>query len=122
MTEGSQPEGRAVVVDDDRVNLYYAGKILRDRGYKVASAQSYFEALQALDQNNTALLLADIRLPAGNGLELARFVHERYPNVKVLLMTAYTEEELRATDLKLPVIRVPFSKRELVNHLHRLFI
>lgn len=121
----SKATRRAVVVDDNALNLYYAARLLRDHGYEVISANSYYAALQALDQqapdhSEPALLLTDIRLPAGSGLDLARLVQERRPGVKVLLMTAYTEEELRAKDAQLPVMRVPFSRREFGNQLRRL--
>lgn len=112
----------AVVVDDNPLNLYYAGRILRGRGFNVTPAQGYFDALQALQEKNSTLLLADIRLPSASGIELARFAREKFPHVKVLLMTAYTDEELRAKELKIPVIRVPFGRRELVNQIQRLFM
>jgi two-component system cell cycle sensor histidine kinase/response regulator CckA len=114
--------GRAVVIDDNDANLYYAGKLLGERGYDVTPAKGYFDALQALSKDDAALLLADIRLPSGSGLELARFARIQRPDVKILLMTAYREEELRARDLLFPVIRIPFSKRGLLSHLRRLFV
>lgn len=113
--------GRAIVVDDNPLNLYYTGRILRAQGYETTTTDNYFAALQTLEQPGAVLLVADIRLPAGSGLELARFARERTPHVKVLLMTAYTEEEIRAKDLVLPVIRVPFTQRDLGNRLRGLF-
>jgi CheY-like chemotaxis protein len=110
---------RAVVADDDAVNLYYAGKILTYRGYQVAGVNNYYDALKALADNDAHLLLADLRLGSGSGLHLARMALERQPALKVVLMTAYRDEELLAHDSGLPLLRVPFSSRQLINTVHR---
>ncbi len=122
MSEVLERPRRAVVVDDDPVNLYYAGKVLRGGGWEVASAKSYLSALQAVTDTDCNLLLADIRLGEGSGFELVRIVREWRPAVRVLLMTAYRDEELRAVDAGLPVIRVPFSSRDLVTNVRHVLI
>ncbi len=113
---------RTIVVDDNAANLYYAGKILRSRGYSVVSAKSYHETMQALVTSDAEFMLADIRLGDMSGLELARIARGWKPSLRVLLMTAYRDEELRAADSGLPVLRIPFSSRELVNSIHRIFM
>lgn len=112
--------GRAVVVDDDRVNLYYTGRLLRGAGYEVVSTESYLQALKALSQNVDAILVADIRISRSSGITLAHLARGRYPAIKILLMTAYREEELNAADAGYPVLRVPFSGRSLLNSVRRL--
>lgn len=116
----NEAKKRAVVVDDDNINLYYVGKILRDRAYTVINARTYYDALKALSEKTCDLLLVDIRLGKASGLQLARLALARQPKIKVLLMTAYRDEELRAGDTGLPLIRVPFTSQDLLVTVERL--
>jgi CheY-like chemotaxis protein len=112
--------GRAVVVDNNPANLYYASKVLRNRGYDAVSVSDMYAALKALEDAKTDILLTDIRLTGANGIDLARMAIQRYEGLCVLLMTAYREEELRAQHLIMPVIRVPFAGRQLLNRVNSL--
>ena len=122
MKDFAVPARTAVVVDDDPINLYYTGKVLKFRGWKVLPAKSYLSALQAIYDTECTLLLADIRLGDASGFELIRIVREWKPEIRLLLMTAYRDEELRAADAGLPVLRVPFSSRALIAGINRIFL
>ena len=112
---------RAIIVDDDSVNLYYAGKILRSHGYETVATDGYLTALEALTGTPSDVLVADIRLgKSGSGLELARMARKRQPTLKILLMTAYREEELNAKHAGFPIIRVPFTSRGFLTEIRNL--
>src|SRR5262249_59187864 len=55
-----------------------------------ASAQ---EALGALAASIPQVVVTDIRMPGGSGLELLQQIKERYPNLPVIIMTAYSDLE-----------------------------
>lgn len=60
----------------------------------VGEAPNGEEALQLCHQMLPDIVLADIRMPRMNGLELAKVLGERMPHVKVVVLTAYTDPEL----------------------------
>ena len=111
---------RALVVDDNVANRYYAGKILRQRDYDVTPAQGYYEALKVISSTDVDLLLSDIRLGTGSGIVLARLAKNTQPTLTVLLMTAYIDAEIDAGESGWPVIRIPFGNRDLIKRLQHL--
>ena len=60
----------------------------------VHMADSGEEALEVFDSVSPDVVLLDFRLPGMNGLETARKMKERNPDVKIALVTAYAEEVL----------------------------
>jgi DNA-binding NtrC family response regulator len=62
---------------------------LREQGYTVAEAPSYRQAIARLDAHPPALLLADVRLPDGDGFDLLAYARRRHPNIPVILITGY---------------------------------
>src|SRR5690606_7755653 len=51
------------------------------------------EALQAMSSATPQVVVSDIRMPGGSGLELLQNIKEKYPNVPVIIMTAYSDLE-----------------------------
>ena len=66
-------------------------EIIRDEGYSTLSASGGPEALKLLEKERVDLLLSDIKMPEMDGFELAQKVAERYPHIKIQLMSAYSE-------------------------------
>ena len=80
---------RILVVDDDSYVRSGTEEILLRKGYAVATAGSAPAALQALEAAEYDLMLSDIRMPGMSGLELLEKVVPRWPELTVVLMTAY---------------------------------
>src|SRR5258708_24156929 len=59
------------------------------QGYRAVSASSGAEALKKFDQEEFDLLVTDFRMDGMNGVELARKLHERNPDVPVIIVTGY---------------------------------
>jgi len=81
------------IIDDDRSIRWVFEKTLtrEDISFKVfASAQ---EALTALGASVPQVVVSDIRMPGGSGLELLQEIKERHPNLPVIIMTAYSDLE-----------------------------
>lgn len=83
-----------LVVDDDRRMAKTIVDILIVKGYAADFAYSGSEALEALENRKYNCVLTDIRMPLMNGIEFYLKVKELYPDTPVLLMTAYTTNEL----------------------------
>src|SRR6267378_595871 len=81
------------IIDDDRsIRWVFEKALTRENiAFKVfASAQ---EALQALSASTPQVVVSDIRMPGGSGLELLQKLKEKYPNLPVIIMTAYSDLE-----------------------------
>src|SRR5260221_4654144 len=81
------------IIDDDRSIRWVFEKALarEDIAFKVfASAQ---EALTALAASVPQVVVSDIRMPGGSGLELLQKMKEKYPALPVIIMTAYSDLE-----------------------------
>lgn len=57
------------------------------------SGESALEFLNNMTSADIVLILSDINMPGMNGLELLRILKEKYPHLKVFMITAYDDEE-----------------------------
>lgn len=80
---------RILVVDDDSYVRSGTEEILLRKGYEVETSGSASAALQALEGAEYDLMLSDIKMPGMSGLELLEKVVPRWPELTVVLMTAY---------------------------------
>jgi DNA-binding NtrC family response regulator len=76
-------------VDDHEVLARLSCEILEMQGYHAVSAYSAQDALNKFEQNKFDLLVTDFRMEGMNGLELARKVHDKHPEVPVIIVTGY---------------------------------
>lgn len=111
---GSKP--RLLVVDDDELVRETFCSILEDEGYTVTSAGSSGEALQILRNNIFDIMLCDIFMPGENGLVLLQQTRGSFPDLPVILITAYGSVELARNALHLGAsdfVTKPCSNTEL---------
>jgi DNA-binding response OmpR family regulator len=92
---------RLLVVDDEEAILSAIREYFQPRGYEVDCARELEEAEALLAHIRYALVIADVRLTGvhGNeGLELIRFIRERSPWTRIIVLTGYgsTEIEMEA--------------------------
>ncbi len=107
---------RLLVVDDEPDMVETCRKILERRGYQVATALNGSKALEALQQGHFDLVLADLRLPDLDGLEVMRAAKRRDPDIAVIIFTGYAtiETALRAVrEGAFDYVAKPFSKEHL---------
>src|SRR5258708_36634811 len=76
-------------VDDHQVLDTLSWQILEMQGYRAVSASSGADALSKFEQDDFGVLVTDFRMEGMNGLELARKVHEKHPDVPVIIVTGY---------------------------------
>lgn len=117
---------RILIVDDMPIFLEYLRGCIdwQSYGFEIcAEAHDGREALEKLEDCCPDVLLADITMPYVNGLELARIVAEKYPDISTVLITGNSEFEYARQAVKLGVcdyIVKPFEKEELILSLLKL--
>jgi two-component system, NtrC family, response regulator PilR len=84
-----------LVVDDESDLAESCARLLRRRGYRVVTAHSYVTGQAALSQTSPALLVSDVRLPDGDGLDLVRTAGARHPPVPAIVISGYLSEANR---------------------------
>jgi len=86
---------KVLIVDDQ--NLIREGLTmmlsLYDTISLVGEATNGEDAIRMLDHMEVDLILMDIRMPIMNGIEATKIIKEKYPNVKVLILTTFNEDE-----------------------------
>ncbi|MCL4743937.1 MAG: nitrogen regulation protein NR(I) [Burkholderiaceae bacterium] len=81
------------VVDDDQSIRWVLERALGREGFDVRSFSSARECLRAFDDGAPRVLVSDIRMPGESGLELLQQIHQREPNLPVIIMTAFSDLE-----------------------------
>ncbi len=59
----------------------------------VGTAQDGFEAVELADKKKPDLILMDLKMPGMNGIEATREIRKRHPNIKILVLTTYDDDE-----------------------------
>jgi DNA-binding NtrC family response regulator len=78
-------------VDDHEVLARLSCEILNMQGYRAVSAYNASDALSKLEKEDFDMLVTDFRMEGMNGLELAKKVREKTPNIPIIIVTGYSD-------------------------------
>ncbi|MFH1374787.1 MAG: response regulator [bacterium] len=78
-----------LIVDDEEMMRNLLGKILSREGYQISSAEDGQTALETMGQEKIDIVISDMKMPRMNGFELLKVIKQEYPEVGVIIMTAY---------------------------------
>jgi PAS domain S-box-containing protein len=114
---GGTALGRVLVVEDDTLVAELAAGMLSELGFECTVAHSAKDALERLaGGERPKLVFTDIIMPGGiSGIELARKVRDRFPELPILLTTGYSEQV--AGSHGFPVLQKPYEMDSLANAL-----
>ncbi|SHF40706.1 two-component system, response regulator YesN [Caldanaerobius fijiensis DSM 17918] len=86
----------------------------------VAEAENGWDALDVAEKMEPDVVITDIKMPFMDGIKLAENLREKYPTIKVIILTGYDEFEYAQKAIKLNVVDYvlkPISSRELIDVL-----
>ena len=113
---------RVLVVDDQEVVARTVARWLEREGMRCELAFSGEEALRRCDRTAFDLVLADVHMPGGSGLELARALKARDSTVQVIIMTGSTTVETAVEALRVDAddyLVKPFDPPSLIHAVRR---
>jgi PAS domain S-box-containing protein len=112
--------GKVLVVEDDTLVAELAAGMLDELGFETVVAHSAKEALDRLaGGEKPKLIFSDIVMPGGiSGIELARKVRDRFPELPILLTTGYSEQV--AGTHGFPVLQKPYEMDSLADALGKM--
>jgi two-component system response regulator PilR (NtrC family) len=105
-----------LIVDDEASLRDFLSIVFEDEGWRVETAGSVAEARAAVAKNEPDLILCDLMLPDGSGIDLLRDVKAATPSVAVVMITAHTSTKSAVEALKagaFDYIAKPFDIDEL---------
>ena len=115
----TKAKGRILLVEDERHIRTLVAAILKRKGHRVVEVTNGVEALRQLDRDpNFDLLITDIRMLQVDGLELTAIIHQWLPDLSILAMSAYPDEEAKALEQGASCfLSKPFSHMKLLETL-----
>ena len=118
-----QVQGRGesvLVVEDNEALRRVVTRQLGELGYRVLAAGNAAAGLELLDRQSIDLLLTDIVMPGGvNGRELAHRARQRWPEIKIVFTSGFSEARLNGDGGALaactPLLSKPYRKEDLAS-------
>ena len=107
---------RILVVDDEPSMRELLGIMLRREGFEVLLAGSRAEAAEALSRGPVGMVITDVKLPDGDGIEILRHVKAAAPETCVVVMTAFGSTQTAVAAMKMGAhdyLIKPFDVEEL---------
>lgn len=112
--------GTILLVEDEEAVRAFASRALSTRGYNVLEAENGEIALDIVDEcgDEIDLVISDVVMPNLDGPSMAKKLRERYPDVKVIFISGYTEDAFE-DELERPedfiFLPKPFSLKQLAS-------
>jgi two-component system, NtrC family, response regulator HydG len=113
---------RLLIVDDDASFCATLSKILIKKGYETKCADSGSIAIETVKRNEFDVVLMDIKMPVMDGVETYKKLKAVRPGIKVILMTAFSVDDLIKSAIKegvYAVVRKPFDIETITNMIEK---
>ncbi|MCG3147746.1 MAG: Sensor histidine kinase RcsC [Verrucomicrobiae bacterium] len=116
MRSGRNGSIRLLVVDDHPLVRDQLAQLLNGNGYRITLAVDGEDAINHLAEEPFDAVLSDVQMPNVNGFQLLQYVHQHYPHLPVVLMTAFESESLRESAMgwgAVDLLQKPFEIEQL---------
>jgi DNA-binding response OmpR family regulator len=112
---------RILVVEDEVDLVVTYDRLLRREGYRVVTAASLADGLRVIESARPALVISDLRLPDGDGLDIIRAARALDPPPPVIVVTAFASRAARDAALAsgaTAFLAKPFPASALLRLVH----
>ena len=110
------------IIDDDKSIRWVFEKALARTDLNFKTFSSIKDALQAIKDEEPQVIVSDIRMPQGSGLELLQVIKEKYTHIPVIIMTAYSDLESAVAAFQggaFEYLAKPFDVDQAIEIIHR---
>ncbi|HRE10104.1 MAG TPA: response regulator, partial [Ignavibacteria bacterium] len=80
---------KILIIDDEPRIRILLEKILTLDGFIVITAEDYRSGIQKSESENVVVIITDVKLPDGSGIELTRKIKSAYPDIEIIVITAF---------------------------------
>jgi DNA-binding NtrC family response regulator len=111
-----------VVDDEDALRTVLSGELVSE-GYDVRTAADGDDAISNLQKESFDLVLLDIKMPRMNGFEVLKFVKEKYPKTRVVMLTGFADLKNAIESKKLGAedfVSKPYDLVDLLTTIERV--
>jgi DNA-binding NtrC family response regulator len=113
---------RILIVDDEEYIRASLTRVMKTEGFKVQVAHNGATALKMIQEELPEVLLVDFKMPGMDGMEVLRRAKELYPDLPVILITAYAEVQGAVDAMRAGAhdyLAKPFDHHEVIRVVHR---
>jgi diguanylate cyclase (GGDEF)-like protein len=116
MSSNYNVRGKVLIVDNDPKTLKVLELRLKNEGYELALATNGKQAIQLFNEFAPDLVLVDVNMPGMSGLEVLSEIKLKIPEIPVVVMTAFSSEEVAVDAVKKGAndyVTKPFNSKEI---------
>ena len=115
---------KILIIEDDELIIKILKFILNKEGYQLSVVMDGLSAIEQIPAINPDMVITDLLLPYKSGLEVIRFVKEKFKKTPIIVLSSLGEEEHSVSEaFKLGAddfIAKPFNPNELILRVKRL--
>ena len=114
---------KILVVDDEDIVLESCQAVFELEGFEAVFVPSADKALEAMKNEDFALLLIDVKMPKHDGMYLMEKIKEQWPGIPMIVMSGYYTEETIKEAIEMGAaefVAKPFEPDELVETVRRV--
>lgn len=109
-----------LIIEDDLTFSLMLTTWLGKKGFTASTAALVADAKRKIEGNSYDLILSDLRLPDGDGIQLLKWLSEKYPSLPLIMMTSYADIQTAVQAIKLGAsdyIAKPLNPDELLGKI-----
>ena len=118
-------KGLILLVEDEAPVRMFSSSALKSKGYDVIEAENGFDAMDLMDErgNEVDVIVTDVVMPGMSGPSLIEHVHKSFPDIKVIFISGYSEDQFMETfkdKQKVDFLPKPYNLKQLATKVKEM--
>ena len=80
---------KVLIIDDEEKLRSLLARLIKLEGFSVTEASTLKQAFKTISREEPDVILCDVKLPDGNGIDFIKEIKSKYPTPEIILLTAY---------------------------------